>query len=115
MIIILENETHRLLGDFERHADPQISARWSHLVIISKKKSCRIVNFVFPADHRVKLKESEKRDKYVDLARELKTMEHEGDGDVNCNWCFWNNPQTGNGLEDLEIRGQVETIPTTAL
>ena len=20
-------------------------------------------------------------------------MEHEGDGDTNCNWCTWNNPQ----------------------
>ena len=27
------------------------------------------------------------RDKYRDLARELKiTMEHESDGDTNCNW-----------------------------
>ena len=41
-----------------------------------------------PVDLRVKLKESEKKDKYVDLARELKkTMEHEIDGDTNCNWC----------------------------
>ena len=39
------------------------------------------------ADHWVKLKESEKRDKYIDLAQELKrNMEHEGDGDTNCNW-----------------------------
>ena len=28
--------------------------------------------FAFPADHRVKLKGNEKRDKYLDLARELK-------------------------------------------
>ena len=27
-----------------------------------------------PVDHRVKLKESEKRDKYLDLARELKRL-----------------------------------------
>ena len=20
-------------------------------------------------------------------------MEHEGDGDTNCNWCTWNNPE----------------------
>ena len=20
-------------------------------------------------------------------------MEHQGDGDINCNWCTWNNPQ----------------------
>ena len=38
-------------------------------------------------DHRVRLKESEKKDKYQDLTRELKkkSMEHENDGDVNCN------------------------------
>ena len=35
------------------------------------------------------MNESEKKDKYVDLARELKkkTMEHEGDGDTSCKWC----------------------------
>ena len=30
------------------------------------------MDFAVPADHRVKLKESEKRDKYLELARELK-------------------------------------------
>ena len=39
-----------------------------------KKRTCRIVDFVVPADHRVKLKESEKRDKYLHLARELKKL-----------------------------------------
>ena len=47
------------------------------------------MNFAVPADHKVKLKESEKKDKYLDLARELKkTMEHEGDNYTNFNWCF---------------------------
>ena len=42
----------------------------------AKEKTCWIVDFAVPADHRVKLKESEKSDKYLDLARELKkTME----------------------------------------
>ena len=31
-----------------------------------------MVDFAIPADHRVKLKEIEKRDKYLDLTRELK-------------------------------------------
>ena len=34
----------------------------------------RIVNFAVPADHRVKLKESEKKDKYQDIAWELKNF-----------------------------------------
>ena len=37
-----------------------------------KKRTCRIVNFDVPADHKVKLKVSEKKDDYLDLARELK-------------------------------------------
>ena len=37
-----------------------------------KKKICKIVDFAVLADHRVKLKESVKKDKYLDLARELK-------------------------------------------
>ena len=46
------------------------------------------MDFAVPGDHRLKLKESEKRDRYQDLARELrkKTMEHESDGDTNYNW-----------------------------
>ena len=57
------------------------------------------MDFAVLADQRVKLEESEKRDKYLDLVRELekkqnkKTMEHEGDGDTCCNWYTWSNPQ----------------------
>ena len=32
------------------------------------------MNFAVPADHRVKLKECKKWDKYLDLARELKKL-----------------------------------------
>ena len=42
------------------------------------------------ADPRVRLKESEKRNKYLDLARELKkTMELENDSDTNSNCGTW--------------------------
>ena len=36
-----------------------------------QKKTCWIEDFAITADHWVKLKESEKNDKYVDLAREV--------------------------------------------
>ena len=53
------------------------------------------MNFGVPADHRIKLKESGKKDKYLDLARELKkTMEHKGDHYTNCEWCFWYSHQS---------------------
>ena len=44
------------------------------MIVNKKKRTCRIVNFAVPADHRVKLEESEKRKKYVDLARELNDL-----------------------------------------
>ena len=55
-----------------------------------------------PADHRIKLKEIEKRDKYLDLEKLKKTttMEHVSESDTNCNWCFWYSHQsicTGTG------------------
>ena len=53
------------------------------------------MDFVVPADHRIKLKESEKKDKYLDLAGGLKNYEtwrwlyyytsHD--------WCFWDRHQ----------------------
>ena len=80
-----------------------------------KKRTCRIVDFAVPANYRVKLKEWEKRDKFHDLARELKKL--------------WNMKVTiipividalgtvtkglVKGLEDSEITGPVETIQTT--
>ena len=70
-----------------------------------------------PKDHRVKLKESEKKDKYFYHTRELKRL--------------WNMKVMVipivpgalvkvikgliQGLEELEIRGRVETIQTTVL
>ena len=49
------------------------------------------MEFIVPAEHRAKIKESKNRDKYLDLAREpKKTVECESDGDTNCSWWTWN-------------------------
>ena len=74
---VLENDKHKLLWDFDIQTDHLISARRRDLIIINKKKKteiCKIVAFAVLADHRIKLKECEKRDKYLDLARELKKL-----------------------------------------
>ena len=98
--------------------DHLIPAWRPDLIIINKKKrTCKIVDFAVPADYRIKLKECEKKDKYLDLARELKKL--------------WNMQVTIipivigalgtvtkgllKGLEDLEVGGRVETIQMTAL
>ena len=83
---------------------------------LRQKRTCKIVDFAVPADHKIKLKESEKKDKYLDLARESKKI--------------WNMKVTIipividafgivpkgllKGLEELEIGRRVETIQTTA-
>ena len=88
---IVENETHKLLWDFEIQTNHLISAKRIDLLIINKtEKTYRIVDFAVPVDRRVNLKESEKNDKYQDFAKELKKIvEHESDGYTNCNWCSW--------------------------
>ena len=71
---ILENAAHKLLWDFNIQTDHLIPARRTDLVIIIKKKKiCKIVDFAVPADNRINLKECTKEDKYLDLARELKS------------------------------------------
>ena len=115
---VLENDTHQLLWDFNIETDQLIPARRPDLIIVNKKKRIRkIDDFAVPADHRKNLKESERRDNYLDLARELKKL--------------WNMKVTIvpividalgtitkgllKGLEDLEVGGRVETIQTTVL
>ena len=94
---VLEKKIHKLLWDFEIQTDHLLSVRQPYLVIVNKtkkKRTCRIADFAVPVDNRVQLNESENKDKYQDLVRELKkTAEHDCDGDTNCNWCSQYNPQ----------------------
>ena len=53
-----ENDTHKLLWDFDIQTDHRISFRRPDLIIINKKmRICKIVDFAVPVDHRIKLKE----------------------------------------------------------
>ena len=52
----------------------------------NQKRTRRTVDFAVPAGHKIKMKENEKRDRYLGFAREQKKpIEHENDGDTNCN------------------------------
>ena len=90
-----ENDTHKLLWDFDIQMDHLISARRPDLIIMNKKKrTCKIVDFAVLIDKRIKLKENEKKDKYLNLDRELKkTVEHTGDNYTNHDSCFWYSKQ----------------------
>ena len=67
----------------------------------------------------MKIQKSNKINKYLDLARELKkkkAVEHEGEGDINCGRCCRNSFQRLNwGLEQLVIKGTIKTVQTKAL
>ena len=52
--------------------DHLISIRPNNNQQQKKKITSKIVDFVVPADQRVKLKESEQNDKYLDITRGLK-------------------------------------------
>ena len=82
-----------------------------------KRRIYCIVNFALPTDHKGKIKEIEERDKYLDLARELRNL---------CNMKLMVLPTligvlgtvpkvSERRLERLEIKGQIEIIQTTAL
>ena len=116
---ILENDSHKLLWHFNIQTDQLILGKRQALIIINKKKKriCKSVDFAVPADHRINLKKCGKKDKYLDLAWELKKM--------------WNMKVTIvplgigalvtitkgllKGLKDLEVGGRVENIEMTAL
>ena len=76
---VQENGTHKILCDFVIQTDPLIPSRKPDLVIITKKKKkkkriCRILDFAIAADQKLKIKEREKKFKYLDPARELRKL-----------------------------------------
>ena len=68
-------------------------------------------------ENTVELKEIEKRDKYLDLARELTKLSNMNVTVIPIVIDALSKVSKGlvQGLEDLEIRGQMETIQTTGL
>ena len=115
---VLENDSHKLLWDFSIQTDQLIPARRpDHIIINKKKRSCKIVDFAVLADHRINLKESEKKDKYLDLAREFKKLWNMKVMIVPLVIGALGTTTKGllKGLEDLEFGRRVETIQTTAL
>ena len=115
---VQENDTHKLLWDFDIKTYHLISTRRPDLIINNKRKrTCKIVDFAVPADHRIKLKECEKKDKYLDLARELKKLWNMQVTIIPIVIGAFGKVSKGllKGLEDLEVRGRVETIQITTL
>ena len=104
-------------GGWHTHGSPNLGQKTRPHNNQQRKIICKIVDFAVPADHRIKLKESEKKDKYHDLARELKKLWNIKVTIVPIVIGAFGTVTKGllNELEDLEVEGRVETIETTAL
>ena len=112
------DNNNKLLWDFSIQTDHLIPARRLDLIIINKKKGIyKTVDFAVPADHRINLKEYEKKDKYLDLARELKKLWNMKVTIVPIVIGVFGTITKGllKGLEDSEVGGRAETIQMTAL
>ena len=70
------------------------------------------MDFAVPADHWIKLKDCEKRDKYIDFPRELKKLWNMKVKIIPIVIGAFGTVAKGllKGLEDLEVGGRVETI-----
>ena len=74
-------DTKTPLGFRHTNGWPYLVQTTRHYNNQQKNRTCRIVDFAVPADHRVKVKESEKKYKYFDLAKEV---------EKNCGtWKWW--------------------------
>ena len=84
--------------------------------MINKKKR-ELVDFAVPADHRIKLKECEKKDKCLDLSKELKKRWNMQVTIIPIEFGAFGTVNKGllKGQEDMEVGRRVETIETTTL
>ena len=70
---VQENDTP--MGLWHTHGSPNLDQKTRpYNNQLKKKRICKILNFAVPADYKIKLKEWEKKDKYLDLARKLKRL-----------------------------------------
>ena len=103
------------MGLWHRNGSPNLGQKATPYNNQQKKEN--FVDFIVPAEHRIKLKESEKKNKYLDFARELKKL--------------WNmkviiipivigvfgtvKKALLKGLDDLDVVERVETAQTPTL
>ena len=99
----LENETHKLLWDFEIQTDHQIPARRPNDKKKKNMPNCRLYCPCRPQSGNQK-----NRKKRTKKSTECVSIDY-----INCYWCNWNHPIRE--LEELDIGGRADSIKTTEL
>ena len=105
------------MGLWHTNGSPNLSQKTRPYNNQQNKIICKIVDFAVPADHRIKLKECEKKDKCLNLAQELKKLWNMKVTIISVVIGAFGTVTKGllKRLENLEVGGRVETIQTTAL
>ena len=114
----LSKKWDKILWDFEIKMDHPLLTRRPNLVLINKKKeTCHLVDFVILVEYSIKIKESEKIDKYLDLIRVLKMLRSPKVTVIPIlAEMFVMGPKwLEKRLRELEIRGRIKTVQITVL
>ena len=93
---VLENDTHELRESFEIQRNQLIPTRKPDLWIIKRKMKkliCCPKVFAFLSDYQLKINDSEKINKYLNIVREIKSYISKDDCDASCNLSTLYDPQ----------------------
>ena len=71
---ILESGNYKIYWDFSIQSDHIIEAWRPDLVVVDKKRTCKITDFAVPRKCEIEEKEKEETEKYQDLRRELRKI-----------------------------------------
>ena len=115
---VLENDTQTPMGLWYTNGSSNLGQKTRPYNNQQKEnKIFKIVDFSTPADHRIKLKVCEKRNKYLDLARELKKLWNMKVTIIPIVIVAFDTVTKGllKSLGYLEVGGRVGTIQTIAL
>ena len=84
---VLEDETHKILWNFEIQMDHLLPSRRPDLVIINMKEKSGLCHPSWSqSEKQRKWREKQVLEPYRTTG---KAVEHEDDGDTTCNWCTW--------------------------
>ena len=112
---IQENETHKILWDFEIQTDDLIPVSRLDLVLINRRKKDNIILWIllFQRTTEWKLK---KINKNLEFSREQKAMKNAGDSNTCSSWYTWNGPQRiGKGIGTVANLGKNQDHPNNSI
>ena len=109
-VLVLENTTHKILCNFKIAKNPRIPTR--------KPDSDSLQKWNLLSSGPKSENQRKRKEKHVlrPCQRNKKCIEHESDGDTNCNWWAWNDFQRlDKGSRRVGIQKKTSEHQTTAL